>query len=184
MTQCEPQKSGGGRTYMRRRFSIAVGSAILLLCFAVGVGAQTEPLGGQPAPGSKPSVKDFEEQVTYQRAFEAVIWSQPAIGVYGIRRGLFALGMKDNEIMAMSRPLTTRHEFLTANNTTPYIVANADLRNGPVVLEIPPASMKVRRRDFFFFPRVTERLHHPDIQSSLRRIIGFSSHSAPSSCPE
>jgi hypothetical protein len=115
---------------------------MLLTAVAVGVSAQTEPLGGQPASGSKPSVSDLEEQVVYQRAFEAVIWSQPAVGVYGIRRGLFQLGMHDNEVLAMSRPLTTRHEFLTANNTTPYIVANADLRNGAVVLEIPPASNK------------------------------------------
>jgi hypothetical protein len=104
--------------------------------------AQTEPLGGQPAPGAKSSVKDFDEQITYQRAFEAVVWSQPAVGVYGIRRGMFAIGMKDNEILAMSRPLATRHELLTANNTTPYIAGNADLRNGPVVLEIPSASDK------------------------------------------
>lgn len=109
---------------------------------AVGASEQIEPLGGQPAPGARPSIKDFEEQITYQRAFEAVIWSQPAVGVYGIRRGMFAIGLKNNEIMAMSRPLATRHEFLTANNTTPYIAANADLRNGPVVLEIPPASDK------------------------------------------
>jgi hypothetical protein len=116
--------------------------AIALLFSCAPTQAQTEPLGGQPAPGVKPSVKDFDEQITYQRAFEAVIWSQPAVGVYGIRRGTFAIGLKDNEIMAMSRPLTTRHEFLTANNTTPYIIANADLRNGPVVLEIPSASDK------------------------------------------
>ncbi|MBV8638137.1 MAG: DUF1254 domain-containing protein [Candidatus Eremiobacteraeota bacterium] len=103
---------------------------------------QTEPLGGQPSPGAKPSVKDLEEQVVYQRAFEAVIWSQPAVGVYGIRRGLFALGVNDNDIMAMSRPATTRHELLTANNATPYIAANANLQSGPVVLEIPPASDK------------------------------------------
>jgi hypothetical protein len=103
---------------------------------------QTEPVGGQPKSGAKPSVKDFDGQITYQRAFEAVVWSQPAVGVYGIRRGMFAIGVKDNEILAMSRPLTTRHELLTANNTTPYIAANADLRSGPVVLEIPPASDK------------------------------------------
>ena len=116
--------------------------AITLLFSSASARAQTEPLGGQPAPGAKPSVNDFEEQITYQRAFEAVVWSQPAVAVYGIRRGMFATGAKDNEIMAMSRPLTTRHEFLTANNTTPYVAANADLRNGPVVLEVPPASDK------------------------------------------
>jgi len=53
--------------------------------------AQQEPLGGQPAPGAKASVKDFEEQVAYQRAFEAVVWSQPAVGVYAIRRGRLRL---------------------------------------------------------------------------------------------
>ncbi len=105
--------------------------------------AQTEPLGGQPPLGSKPSVKNLADQVTYQRAFEAVVWSQPAVMVYGIRRGMLeGMGMKDNEVMAMSKPLTTRHEFLTANNTTPYIVANADLQNGPVVVEIPAATAK------------------------------------------
>ncbi len=104
--------------------------------------AQTEPLGGQPALDAKLSVKDLEEQVAYQRAFEAVVWSQPAVGIYGLRRGMFALGMKDNEILAMSHAATTRHELLTANNATPYIAANADLRNGPVVLEIPTASQK------------------------------------------
>jgi hypothetical protein len=62
-----------------------------------------------------------------QRAFEAVVWSQPAIGVYSIRRAIFAIGLTDKEIMAMSHPLTTRHEFLTANNTTPYMAGNADL---------------------------------------------------------
>ncbi len=100
----------------------------------------TEPVGGQPALGSMPSVKNLEDQVAYQRAFEAVVWSQPAVAVYGIRRGMLdGLGMKDNEVMAMSKPLTTRHEFLTGNNTTPYIVANIDLQNGPVVVEIPAA---------------------------------------------
>jgi hypothetical protein len=105
--------------------------------------AQTEPVGGQPAPGAKPSVPDLEDQVAYQRAFEAVVWSQPAVGIYGIRRGMLdGLGMKDNEVMAMSRPLTTRHEFLSANNTTPYIAANADLRSGPVVVEMPATTDK------------------------------------------
>src|SRR5262245_10584058 len=42
--------------------------------------AQTEPQGGQPAFGAKPSVPDLDEQVVYQRAFEAVVWAQPAGG--------------------------------------------------------------------------------------------------------
>jgi hypothetical protein len=46
----------------------------------------TKPRGGQPPKGSKPSVESFAEQVTYQRAFEAVVWSMPAVMKYGMRR--------------------------------------------------------------------------------------------------
>lgn len=124
-------------------FAIMVAAMFVGEFGAVHASVQVEPRGGQPLPGTKRSVANFDDQVAYQRAFEAVVWSQPAVGIYGIRRGMFNdLGMKDNEVLAMSRPLTTRHEFLTANNTTPYIAANADLRNGPVVLEIPAASEK------------------------------------------
>ncbi|MBE7520882.1 MAG: DUF1254 domain-containing protein [Burkholderiales bacterium] len=115
-------------------------TVVLLMVLAAGASAQTEPLGGQPAPGSKASVPDLEEQVVYQRAFEAVIWSQPAVEVYRIRKGAEALGIKDNDVMAMAHTLGPQDEFLTANNSTPYIMANADLRAGPVVLEVPPAS--------------------------------------------
>jgi len=104
--------------------------------------AQTEPQGGQPAFGAKPSVPDLDEQVVYQRAFEAVVWAQPAVGLYGFRRAFIELGIRDNEINAMSKPATARHELLTANNTTPYIAATANLKDGPVVLEVPPESRK------------------------------------------
>lgn len=107
---------------------------------ATGGQIQTEPRGGQPAAGSTPSVPDLEEQVVYQRTFEAVLWSQPAIGIHGFHRALKALGVHDNDILAMSKPSTMRHELLTANNNTPYILANSDLRKGPVVLEVPPQS--------------------------------------------
>ena len=33
----------------------------------------TDPIGGKPPAGSKPSVPDLDYQVKYQRAFEAVI---------------------------------------------------------------------------------------------------------------
>src|SRR5262245_63373400 len=99
-----------------------------------------EPLGGQPPKGSTPSVKDFDYQVKYQRAFEAVLWNMPAIAIYSFRRAAFTeLGYKDNDIIAYSAPATPRLEALTANSTTPYIAAYTDLRKGPAVLEVPAA---------------------------------------------
>lgn len=112
---------------------------VACLVWAVTAHAQTEPIGGQPAPGAKQSVLDLDAQVAYQRAFEAVVWGIPAASVYRIREGSFkAFGITDNDILAFSKPATASAELLTANNVTPYIFGFTDLRKGPVVLEIPP----------------------------------------------
>ncbi len=101
----------------------------------------TDPLGGQPRPGSTASVKDFDYQIKYQRAFEAVLWGIPAAAIYSFRRAAFDdLGLKDNDIIAYSAPATPKLEAITANSVTPYITAFTDLRKGPVVLEVPAAS--------------------------------------------
>src|ERR1700729_1413248 len=101
---------------------------------------EREPRGGQPPPGSKPSVTDFDAQIKYHRAFEAVLWNMPAIAIYSFRRAAFTdLGMKDNDIIAYSATATPRLEAITANSTTPYPASYTDLRKGPVVLELPVA---------------------------------------------
>jgi hypothetical protein len=105
--------------------------------------AQTEPLGGQPAPGAKQSFPDLEGQVAYQRAFEAVVWAMPATSVYRLREGFFkAYGITDNDIVAFSKPTTPSAEMLTPNTVTPYIAGFTDLRKGPVVLELPAKTDK------------------------------------------
>ena len=70
----------------RRQFFVpttagAVASVVAASQFDLGVVAQasaqegTEPLGGQPPPGSTCSIKDFDYQIKHQRAFEAVLWN-------------------------------------------------------------------------------------------------------------
>jgi hypothetical protein len=116
--------------------------ASLFVASATQALAQTgqEPLGGQPSQGANSSVKDFDYQVKYQRAFEAVLWNMPAIAIYSFRRAAFSdLGLKDNDIIAYSATATPLLEAITANSTTPYIAAYTDLRKGPAVLEVPAA---------------------------------------------
>ena len=116
-------------------------SLVFALC-SVTTQAQTDPIGGKPSAGSTPSVADLDYQVKYQRAFEAVIWSMPAIGIYGFHRASEAIGAGSNVILAFSRPAKPLMEALTANNQVPYISSQTDLRQGPVVLELPAASEK------------------------------------------
>ena len=98
----------------------------------------TEPLGGQPPEGSQPSVPDLEYQANYQRAFEAMLWGHPAAAIYRFRAGAFEnLGARDNDILAYSGVATPKLEGITPNSATPYICAYSDLRQGPVVIDIP-----------------------------------------------
>ncbi|AOX99333.1 DUF1254 domain-containing protein [Jeongeupia sp. USM3] len=114
-------------------------SLCLMVAFTAAT-AQTEPLGGQPPIGSKASAPDLSYQVKYQRAFEVALWALPAVAIYRFRSAAFDdLGLKDNDIIAYSTPATPKLEAITANSTTPYITAFADLKKEPVVLELPPA---------------------------------------------
>jgi hypothetical protein len=99
-----------------------------------------EPKGGQPPAGAVPSQSDFDYQLKYQRAFEAVLWGMPAVAIYRFRAAAFGdLGLKDNDIITYSQPAGPSLEAITPNSSTPYIAAYTDLRKGPAVLEIPPA---------------------------------------------
>jgi len=99
-----------------------------------------EPLGGQPPQGAVRSIEDFDYQVKYQRAFEAVLWAMPAMAIYRFRAAaLEDLGLRDNDILAWSAVATPKLEATTANASTPYITAFSDLQEGPTVLEVPKA---------------------------------------------
>jgi len=122
--------------------TLAVVMAVSLAVSLQAADPPTEPRGGQPPKGSKPSVKNFTEQVTYQRAFEAVVWSMPAMIKYGMRRASIEIGAGDNVICAWSAGATPLLETLTPNNVSPYVTSTTDLRKGPVVLEVPKATDK------------------------------------------
>ena len=102
----------------------------------------TDPIGGKPPAGSKLSVTDIDYQVKYQRAFEAVLWSMPAVAIYGFNHATEGIGGGNNTVLAFSKPATPNTELLTANNVTPYLSSLTDLSKGPVVVEIPAATDK------------------------------------------
>jgi hypothetical protein len=120
-------------------------SFALTVTFTTATYAQTrsEWGTGQPPPGATQSVPDLDAQVAYQRAFEATLWAMPAVAVYRFRVALLGQpGMADNVIDAANGPLHTFAELITPNQVTPYIAAVSDLRNGPVVLDVPAKTDK------------------------------------------
>jgi hypothetical protein len=88
---------------------------------------------------------DLDYQLAYQRGIEAVIWSMPAISIREFQEAAFGdYGISWNDVVLFSKPAVPRHELLTANNQVPYIATFLNLRQGPVVVEIPAAGEKAQ----------------------------------------
>lgn len=104
------------------------------LCLALNVGS---------VASAKAQTTDLDYQLAYQRGIEAMIWSMPAISIREFQESAFTdYGATWNDILLWSKPAVPRHELLTANNQVPYMLTFLNLRQGPVVVEIPAAGEK------------------------------------------
>jgi hypothetical protein len=90
------------------------------------------------APDSA-TVKLAYDQLDFDRGINAFLTGMSATSVYAICRGLEDAGVKVNHGIAISEDLLdARSLFLTANTTTVYVAFCADLKDGPVVVRVPP----------------------------------------------
>ncbi|WFU05063.1 DUF1254 domain-containing protein (plasmid) [Rhizobium sp. CB3171] len=105
---------------------------LVLICGAVSAAAQ----GLSPEALARRTIE--------RRTVEAVIWGMPAVSMAAIRASLKRdLDADFGDVIYFSNVMEPRHEFLTANNQTPYVLTFFDLRRGPMVLDVPPATGKV-----------------------------------------
>lgn len=84
--------------------------------------------------------KNWEHQIVYQRGIEAMIWAVPAVSMINFRKAFFDLGGGYNTVYYLSEIPTAQQEVLTANNQTPYAVVILNTLDGPMVLDVPPAT--------------------------------------------
>jgi len=85
----------------------------------------------------------IEYEMMVQRASEAAIWAMPAVSVYDIELSIQRdLGGKPGDVAYFTKPMTSRHGFLTANDVTPYVTSGLSCKDDPLVVEVPPAGDK------------------------------------------
>jgi hypothetical protein len=109
-------------------------TALIAICLL------TSPVFSEDAKNAKMS--EIERTIAVQRATQVAIWAVPAVATYAVLRGTLDVGGKLNDVVALSQPLTSRHGFLTANDVTPYAISSLSTADGPMVVEVPPASKK------------------------------------------
>ncbi|WP_163409359.1 DUF1254 domain-containing protein [Flavobacterium ajazii] len=79
----------------------------------------------------------LDEQVLYNRAFEAVVWGIPAVNFELLNESLAKAKGNFNQIIYWSGLINSKNQTLTPNPDVIYINPLYDTRKGPVVLEIP-----------------------------------------------
>lgn len=85
------------------------------------------------------SAEELESRAIERRAVEAVIWGMPAVNADLMLQEALRLGVKANEIVYWSRPVNWKNQTLTPNPDAIYLMSFWDVKDGPIVIEIPPA---------------------------------------------
>jgi hypothetical protein len=85
------------------------------------------------------SPDDLARRTVERRAVEAVIWGMPAVNTDLMYQAMLRLGGKPNQIVYWSGLLDWRNQTLTPNPDVIYFMAFFNTKDGPMVIEIPPA---------------------------------------------
>jgi hypothetical protein len=102
---------------------------------------------GQP---DAETVRKAYDNLDYVRGVEAFLSGMPAASVYALCEGISGAGVKPNSgIGIMEDLMDARSVFLTGNSTTVYVLMCLDLKNGPVVVEVPPGVLGPADDAFF-----------------------------------
>jgi len=87
----------------------------------------------------KATVDKVYDNLDFQRGVQAYLTALPAVSIGGARGGVTEFGPANQTVLISEQLLDSRSLFLTANTTTPYTVLYLNTKDGPLVLEIPPA---------------------------------------------
>jgi len=87
---------------------------------------------------------NIKDRMVERRAIEAAVWGMPIVNFQAMRDGLKKdAGVGFNDVAYNSKVQTWRLRVTTNNNTTPYIYVFWNVKDGPVVVDIPPSSKDV-----------------------------------------
>lgn len=84
------------------------------------------------------SVKKLYDNLDFQRAVQAYLLGLAPVSQYANRKGILEVGPANTTVPIFETMMNARSLFLTPNNNTPYTWLWLDLREGPLVVEVPP----------------------------------------------
>jgi hypothetical protein len=90
-------------------------------------------------PSGQGASGDVHNPVLHSRAVEAVIWGMPAVNYdLMLQQMLSKTSGKVGQVIYWGRPLDSENQTLTPNPDSLYFMVFFNLKDGPVVLDLPP----------------------------------------------
>lgn len=86
----------------------------------------------------KASAATLLDNLDFQRAVQAYLLALPAVNQAGNREAILSMGAVNRTVPIWEQLVDSRTIELTANDNTPYTWFWIDLRQGPLVIEVPP----------------------------------------------
>jgi len=114
----------------------------------------TELLGDLKFSDGMPSEATVEKVYNFldlSRGMEAFLNGIPAASVYAVLESFKAAGLKPGHVGIFENLVDARSLLLTANSTTMYCVAEVNVKDGPVVVEVPEGVLGPLDDAFFRF---------------------------------
>jgi hypothetical protein len=86
------------------------------------------------------SSEDLARRTIERRAVEAAIWGMPIVSVDAMRQAFLRdAGGRYNDIVYLSQQADWKFQITTPNASSWYVYIPINLKNGPIVLDLPAA---------------------------------------------
>ena len=83
------------------------------------------------------TIKKLYDELDFQRAVQAYLWALPMASYGAMADAHIKLGCGPNAVLVAEKSAEQQQLVLTANQDTVYMSGVLDLRNGPMVMELP-----------------------------------------------
>ena len=87
---------------------------------------------------TKETVQKLYDELDFQRAVQAYLWALPMASYGAMADAHKALGADSHTVIVAEKSSEPQQLVLTANQDTVYMSGVLDLREGPMVMELPP----------------------------------------------
>jgi len=117
---------------MKKRQLRRLAIAILTILIVAPAQAQKQEFSLQKA--------DVHDRMIYHRAIDAAVWAMPLMNFKFYRDALIDAGVGPGDVGYFSKIQDWKFQTATPNNTTPYIVTWWTIKDGPIVVDMPPSA--------------------------------------------